>query len=155
MTAVTLDEIKATQEKLAKMIDQFDKNSKKLEDLFPINIGLPQLNKNEKWLGLVMSADGSKKDHVILLPGEANEVNWDDATKWAESIGGKLPDRVEQALLFKTMKNEFKEEPYWSCEQHANEAEWAWYQGFKYGIQYYHPLTSKLRARAVRRISVI
>lgn len=155
MENVTLNEIKATQEKLAKMIAQFENASKNIEDLFPINIGFPQLQDGEKWLGLVISADGSKKEHVILLPGEVEEVEWQEAMEWAKSIGGELPDRVEQALLFKSMKNEFKEEAYWSCETHANNTGWAWYQNFYIGGQYSDHKYTKLRARAVRRILVI
>jgi hypothetical protein len=154
MSKVTLDEIKATQEKLNAMIASFESTTS-VQDLFPINIGFPQLNDGEKWVGLIMSADGHKKEHLILLPGQKDEVNWQDANEWAASIGGTLPDRVESALLFNSMKDEFEEEAYWTCEEHKGNDSWAWYQGFNGGTQRIHGKDGELRARAVRRLSVI
>lgn len=151
---VTLSDIKAVQATLNNMIAKFEA-SNVVEDMFPINIGFPQLNANEKWLGVVVSANGLKKEHIILLPEDKDEIKWQDAMQWAESIGGHLPDRVEQALLFKCLKDEFEEEAYWSCEESTSSTEWAWCQKFSTGNQ---NLTSKryeLRARAVRRVSVI
>ncbi|MGB4810991.1 MAG: hypothetical protein WBP13_00705 [Methylophilaceae bacterium] len=151
---ITLSEIKAAQATLADMIAKFEANNV-VEDMFPINIGFPQLNANEKWLGVVVSANGLKKEHIILLPEDKDEINWQDAMQWAESIGGHLPDRVEQALLFKCLKDEFEEEAYWSCEELTSRTEWAWCQGFDNGYQDYDIKDFKLRARAVRRVSVI
>lgn len=154
MSQITLEEIKQTQATLNKMIAQFEA-SKVVQDMFPINIGMPHLNPGEKWVAVVINADGSKKEHIILLPGEMDDIKWDDAMKWAESIGGHLPDRVEQALLFKCLKDEFEEEAYWSCEQSTSSAEWAWFQSFSYGHQNCNFKTDALRARAVRRELVI
>ena len=154
MSTVTLEKIQAEQERLNAMIASFTA-SKNVQDLFPINIGFPQLNDGEKWVGIIMSADGRKKEHVILLPGEQDDINWQDATEWAASIGGQLPDRVESALLFNCMKDEFKEEAYWTCEEHKGNAEWAWFQSFDYGGQSNTTKNYELRARAVRRELVI
>jgi hypothetical protein len=154
MSTVTLDLIKAEQAKLNAMIASFEA-AKSVQDLFPINIGFPQLNDGEKWVGIIMSADGKKQDHLILLPGETDDINWQEATEWAASIGGQLPDRVESALLYSCMKDEFKEEAYWTCETHKSNAEWAWYQYFYNGYQNYYYKDYELRARAVRRVSVI
>lgn len=154
MSAITLEQIKETQTKLEAMIASFEA-SKTVEDLFPINIGFPQLKDGEKWVGIIMSANGNKKEHVILMPGEKEDINWNDANKWAESIGGELPDRVESALLFNCLKDEFQEEAYWTRETNISNSEWAWCQYFKDGYQNSHHEYSKLRARAVRRISVI
>ena len=150
---ITLSEIKAAQNILVDMIARFEA-SNVIEDMFPINIGLPQLNVNEKWLGVVVSANGLKKEHIILLPEEKDEIKWQDAMQWAESIGGHLPDRVEQALLFKCMKDEFEEEAYWSCEESTNNTEWAWSQDFYYGLQLCNGKDDELRARAVRRLDI-
>jgi hypothetical protein len=154
MSKVTLDEIKATQEKLNAMIASFEPTTS-IQDLFPINIGFPQLNDGEKWVGLIMSADGHKKEHLILLPEQKDEVNWQHANEWAASIGGSLPDRVESALLFNCMKDEFEEEAYWTCEEHKGNDSWAWCQGFHNGYQDTIYKYHELRARAVRRLSVI
>lgn len=41
-------------------------------------------------------------------------MNWEDAKKWAESVGGRLPTRREAALLFGNVPELFKEESYWT-----------------------------------------
>jgi hypothetical protein len=71
--------------------------------------------------------------------------------EWAASIGGDLPDRVEQALLYKHLPDQFKKEWYWSNTQHSDYSDYAWYQYFLNGDQYGLRKGSKLRARAVRR----
>ena len=149
MSTVTLDLIKTKQAELNAMIARFEA-TKLVQDLFPITFGAPQLNEGERWVGTIISV-GGKKEHVILLPGEKENINWQDATEWAASIGGQLPDRVESALLFNCMKDEFKEEAYWTCETHTGNAEWAWYQSFSNGYQCYSLKYCELRARAVRR----
>ena len=103
-----------------------------------MTLDLPTLNDGERYLGAIISADGSKKHHIILLPGSVENKNWQDAMKWAESIGGELPDRTESALLFVTMKDEFEPEWYWTREQHAANSDGAWSQSFSYGGQNYH-----------------
>jgi hypothetical protein len=45
----------------------------------------------------------------------------------------------------------FKKAWYWSCEQYAGAAAYAWSQGFDYGYQDYGRKYRELRARAVRR----
>ena len=149
MRTITLEQIKAEQTKLNAMIASFEA-TKSVQDLFPITFGAPQLNDGEQWVGTILSA-GGKKEHVILLPGEKTDINWKDANEWAASIGGQLPDRVESALLFSCMKDEFKEEAYWTCEEHKANDSWAWCQDFGYGTQDSYLKISELRARAVRR----
>jgi hypothetical protein len=153
MTTVTLDEIKAEQSKLAEMIARLEVQTK-LAANFPITINTPQLNNGERWLGAVVSADGKKCEHIILLPGEKNATNWKDAMAWAASIGGELPDRTESALLFATMKDEFKPEWYWSCEEHAAGPVYAWLQVFDDGIQNDFHKSDRGTARAVRRLKI-
>jgi len=151
---ITLEEIKSQQNKLQSMIARYE-SGKLIENAFPISVSMPDLNDGEKWVGCMISADGLKAEHTILLPGESERASWSDQVAWAESIGGHLPDRCEQAMLYKFMKDEFKEEAYWSSETHANNAGWAWSQGFGNGAQHYTNKSSELRARAVRRLSVI
>jgi len=104
----------------------------------------------EHYVGMIASADGRKRHHIILLPGEVTK-NWNDAMAWATSIGGDLPDRVESALLFFGLRDQFQKEAYWTNEQYAGHAESAWCQTFGDGSQDYYLKSSKLRARAVRR----
>lgn len=117
----------------------------------PINVTFPKLAKGEKAVGVIISADGQRRYWLILLPGDAAPASWGDQTLWAKKQGGELPDRVEGALLFAVMKNEFKEERYWTRELRAADSVFAWYQNFCYGSQNYNGKTLKLRARGVRR----
>ena len=112
----------------------------------------PPLAEGEQYLGLIVSADGSKKHHTIVLPHERADINYPDAMAWVASIGGALPDRIEQALMWATMRDQFQSAWYWSCEQHAANSYYAWCQDFGDGNQGNNSTYSKLRARAVRRV---
>jgi hypothetical protein len=96
----------------------------------------------------------NRPHHLVLLPGEAQDLNWSDAVRWAESQGGYLPSRFDQLVLFRNLKSEFAEEIYWSGEEYAGLAEFAWGQGFGGGDQDYWHKGSKYRARAVRRVAI-
>ena len=131
------------------MIAKYEKQSFKWEE--PIMVRAPNLAPGELWLGVIISADGKKKHHVILLPGLKTGINWKDAMDWAKSIGGDLPDRTEGALLFAVMKDEFEPEWHWLNEQHASASACAWVQDFDDGYQGNYHKDGKFRARAVRR----
>jgi len=109
----------------------------------------PIAAQEEIYIGAIINAKG-EGHHVFLLPGD-HEANWVDSLEWSKSIGGDLPTRVEQALLFADFKNEFEERAYWSNEQHAAYSGCAWYQDFNYGYQDLNRKDGKLRARSVRR----
>ena len=113
----------------------------------------PELKEGEIYAGAIINPDGTG-NRIILLPEDKDEIKWQDAMQWAESIGGHLPDRVEQALLFKCLKDEFEEEVYWSCEESTSSTELAWYQSFFSGIQSSNGKDFKLSARAVRRVEI-
>jgi hypothetical protein len=114
---------------------------------------LPQLKEGEIYAGAIITPDGTG-NHVILLDGDNDEADWETQKEWAKSIGGDLPDRVEQALLFKHLKDRFKEDWYWSNTQHASISGYAWYQYFYNGSQLSITTYNKLRARAVRRVAI-
>ena len=153
-TMITIDKIKEEHAKVAKMIATFEANQK-IALAYPITLSLPTLKEGEKYLGVIISADGTKRDHIILLPESKKGINWKDAMEWAKSIGGDLPNRCESALLFATMKDQFKEEWYWTNEQHADYSGYAWMQSFDNGNQDDTSKSNEFRARAVRRLSVI
>jgi hypothetical protein len=120
----------------------------------------PPMNEGETYAGLIGNANGEAY-HLILLPGDNDRASFEAQLEWAKSIGGDLPDRVEQALLFKHFKPEFQEAGYWSntvCEPDEDEDEeessWAWYQGFNDGYQDGNRKSYGLRARAVRRLPI-
>ena len=114
----------------------------------------PELKEGEIYAGAIINPDGTG-NHVILLPADQDKITWQAAMDWAKEQGGDLPNRVESALLFNQSKDQFKEDWYWTNETHAYDTEWAWCQVFGYGYQLSNSKGRKLRARAVRRVSVI
>lgn len=151
---ITIDKIKEEHAKVAQMIATFEANQK-IASAYPITLNLPQLNTGEKYVGAIISADGTKRDHIVLLPEVKVDINWKDAMAWAKSIGGDLPNRCESALLFATMKDQFEPQWHWTNEQDADNTGYAWGQDFGYGGQLYNHKSTECRARAVRRLSVI
>lgn len=91
---------------------------------------------------------------VILLPGDNDDATWEAATEWAKSIGGDLPNRIEQAMLWANHRDQFKKDWYWSNETHHPDSGYAWFQNFDYGNQYDTHKTNEVRARAVRRLII-
>jgi hypothetical protein len=153
---ITLEEIEEQhaqlseqQSRIAAMIDQFKKQPKATEYVVT-GVKIP-LAPGEHYAGLVLGEDGAPDYHLILLPGQAGDVNWQAARAWAAEQGGELPTRREQSLLFANLKSEFEERYYWSCEQHEGYPGWAWCQSFSDGGQSNGRQGSEFRARAVRR----
>ncbi|RQZ17265.1 DUF1566 domain-containing protein [Burkholderia sp. Bp9031] len=112
---------------------------------------IPPLAEGEIYVGAIGDKNGDFH-HVILLPGDNAAAPWKDQIAWAKSIGGDLPTRVEQALLFANCRDSFERDWYWSNEPDGDR--WAWYQYFSYGTQYGSQQRSQLRARAVRRLPI-
>jgi hypothetical protein len=104
----------------------------------------------ERFAGLSIAQDGQPVS-LWLLESEAEPLTWKQAGEWAEGVGGDLPSRIDMLVLFKNLRAEFKESAYWTCEESADDADWAWYQYFDNGDQDYNDKNDKLRARAVRR----
>lgn len=104
-----------------------------------------------KYAGLTL--DGDHLAALILLPGDF-QGTFAEAKDWAEKEDGGLPSRHDQLVLFKNMKSEFKDTWYWSGEQRAGDAGCAWYQLFSGGGQDWDGVSSRSRARAVRRIPI-
>ena len=104
------------------------------------------------YAGIIRGVAGAPDQHLVLLPGDADDVDWDAAVAFAASVGGELPTRAEQALLFANLKDQFKPRWYWSSEQAGPSH--AWHQGFDGGYQYYYYRSYEGRARAVRRLEI-
>jgi hypothetical protein len=113
------------------------------------------LNPGEICAGLILGEDDAPDHHLILLPGEAEKVNFKAAQAWAKKAGGDLPTRREQSLLFANAKAAFKPSWYWSGEQHASDASCAWGQNFLYGSQSTYRVSYECRARSVRRLVLL
>ena len=114
---------------------------------------LPPLAEGEIYVGAIGDAAGNLH-HVILLPGDNDDATHEAQLEWAKSIGGDLPTRIEQAMLWANHRDQFKKDWYWSNETHHTESGWAWYQNFGNGFQDSFSRNYELRARAVRRLVI-
>ena len=106
------------------------------------------------YAGIIRGVDGAPDQHLVLVEGEGVDLSWDAAGAWAESVGGSLPTRAEQALLFANLKDQFKSDWYWSGEQYGPSSSGAWRQTFGNGGQYSLHKSYEGRARAVRRLPI-
>jgi hypothetical protein len=109
---------------------------------------------DEIYAGLILNDDGTPSHHLVLLPGDNDEADWEASKAWAASINGELPTRREQSLLFANCKQHFKADWYWSGEAHASDARCAWFQTFYGGNQGDGRIYDQCRARAVRRLII-
>ena len=154
MTTLTLESIKAEQTKLAEMITRFEDEAKK-PTFFEYQGERIPLNHGETYVGTIITPGEYGRYHLVQLPGEAESINWKEALAWAKDAGGELPNRAESALLFATLKADFKEAAYWTREQHASASDCAWSQDFDDGSQDFSYTYDKLRARAFRRLFIL
>ena len=151
MTMITLEAVKAEHTKLGAMIAALEAAAPKLLVLREAQI---ELRTGERYAGLVLDADGLASHHLILLPGEAEDVSWTAAKEWAQQAGGELPTRQEQALLYTNLKSEFQPRWYWSSQEHERDSSYAWGQYFITGNQDGYDKSFEARARAVRLIQL-
>ena len=119
----------------------------------PSQIVKPPLNEGEIYISLIGDANGEAY-HLVLLPGDNDDATHQAQLEWAKSIGGGLPNRIEQAMLWANHRDQFKKDWYWSNETHHDESAWAWSQGFDDGGQDGSHQSLELRARAVRRLPI-
>jgi len=101
-------------------------------------------------LGGYYAGPDGRLTRFFILPGDNDRAPWKKQMAWAQSIGGDLPNRIEQAILIAFHKDKFEAAAYWS-NQLDEEDGWAWYQSFDYGGQDCYDTYDELRARAVRR----
>ena len=110
------------------------------------------LEQGEHYAGLILGKEGRPDHHLVLLPGEAQDVSWSAAREWARENGGELPTRRELALLYANLREHFQRLWYWSCETQEPRAQLVWGQNFTSGIQTMYGRPFRGRARAVRRL---
>lgn len=117
---------------------------------------IPEPNENERYAGIIIdSATGQPAHHLILLPQQPEtHLTWDEAIAWAASIGVELPTRQESALLYANLKPTFEPDWYWTGEQYAGSASYAWLQNFDDGTQDNYDKGYKGCARAIRRVPI-
>jgi hypothetical protein len=151
MTSITLADIEAAHQQVSEMIAAFKAQVPRVMRIAQVEI---ELQPGERYAGIILGDEGAPSHHLILLPGAADDVTWDQAKAFAAEAGGELPTRREQSLLFANLKDEFEQRWYWSSEQPAAYDDYAWFQGFGYGNQLTSIMSASLRARAVRRLSI-
>lgn len=96
-----------------------------------------------------VSIDGDHRVALVLLPDEADEITWEEATARFE-----LPTRHDMLVLFKNLPGQFKKDWYWASETHASDERYAWCQTFSTGTQHWGANGSRCNARAVRRVLI-
>ena len=149
---ITLEQIQAEHSRIAGMIAEFMKQPKATE--YHVDAVTIPLAAGERLGGPILRDDGTLNHYLILLPGDVEELDWIEAKAWAAERGGELPTRQEQSLLFANLKGEFEGAWYWSGEAHEENTGWAWCQTFNGGYQSVTRQLTRLRARAVRRLSI-
>jgi hypothetical protein len=107
----------------------------------------------EIYAGVIL---GERDYHLFLMPFKPLYLlmGWRAAMHWAKSVGGSLPNRQEQAILYGNLKHEFEARWHWSSEQYAYNTDYAWMQSFGNGSQGYGRKSNGHRARAVRRVYI-
>jgi hypothetical protein len=149
MSEVTIEVVQAKQAELADLIA-------KLQQGATTKVSLPavafDLRAGERYAGAVLDENGRIKHHLILMPAKPSDrLDWKAAVAWAGSVGGELPDRQEQALLYANCKPHLDAEWHWSSE--ANGEDYAWCCDFSYGTQSFILQDDVGRAVAVRRLN--
>lgn len=152
MSAVTLEAIEAKQTELSKLIDQFKADANKPTVLTLEQFSI-ELQPGEHYAGPVLEASGRITHHLVLMAQRpADKLGWQAAMDWAISVGGSLPSRQEQALLYANCKPHLKPDWHWSSETHEDEASSAWFCFFDHGNQYDNHKSCEGSAVAVRRV---
>ncbi len=153
MTAVTIELIQAKQTELAALIAQLQAKPVQASTTIYIEEETFDLAPGEHYAGAVLDANGEHMHHLVLMAARPDaEVTWKDALEWAEQAGGALPTRQEQALLFANCKPHLQPRWHWSCEEHEEDASYAWHCYFDDGLQTLTHKSYEGSAVAVRQI---
>ena len=121
----------------------------------PATLALPAIGQSfEGGLYAGLTLEGEQRAALVLLPGDG-EMSWKKALAWAGEQGGVLPSRIDGIVLFRNLRAEFKRDRYWTSEEVAGYADYAWFQGFTSGDQYYARKSYGYRCRAVRRVLIV
>lgn len=110
------------------------------------------LQLGEHYAGIILGKGGEPDYHLILMANAVAKVEWKDAKDWAKSLGGELPTRREQSLLYVNLKDQFESAFYWSSQPHESEPGFVWCQHFGVDSQCDIHHTKVLCAQAVRRV---
>ena len=135
MSQVTLEAVQAKQTELAAMIQQLQTQAGPIT-VIEIESCDIELQPGEHYAGTILDENGEHQHHLILMAHRpTGKLTWQAATDWAKSVGGYLPFRQEQALLFANCKPHLKADWHWSAETHDDDASSAWHCIFTNGHQ--------------------
>lgn len=151
MTQATIESVKERQDELAALITKLEEQLSKPKYFEYQGERIP-LNPGETYIGTITTPGNNGSYHLILMPDACEPVTWNKAMEWADERGGKLPNRVDGALLFATQKAEFKKSLHWTSESDFGST--AWVQVFDLGNQYELLKNYYCCARAVRRLPI-
>ena len=85
-----------------------------------------ELRPGEHYAGLVLADNGHPLHHLVLMAARPDKrLSWEGAMDWAAEVGGALPTRREQSLLFAHCHEHAEQAWHWSCETHAEQV-WHW-----------------------------
>lgn len=111
-----------------------------------------ELRPDELYAGVINGDSGSY--HLIVLPGEARGVTWQQAKVIAAVLGGQLPTLAELALICRDVRGEFPADgTYWLSEAFDSKAAFYYDVGAR-GRCDFESHEALLCARAVRRVYV-
>ena len=105
----------------------------------------------EHYAGAVLDEQGHVKHHLVLMAAKPDgELAWQAAMDWAAAVGGALPTRQEQALLYANCKPHLEADWHWTNEPEGSSC--AWHCNVYNGIQNYINRSAVGCAVAVRLI---
>ena len=152
MTTVTLEAIQAKQTELAAMIQQLHEQAAHCTQIEIEGCTL-ELRAGEHYAGAVLDKNGDHLHHLVLRAERpAGKLNWQAAMDWAKGVGGSLPSRQENSLLFANCKYHLDPSWHWSSESHEDDASCAWGCNFGDGYTDYDLKSYEGSAVAVRRV---
>lgn len=153
MPPITLESIQAKQSEIDKLIQQF-KAQPAQSTLFVYPETSIDLSPGEHYAGPVLDESGAVVHHLVLMAARPDKrMPWQAAMDWAQRVGGELPNRQEQALLYANCKPHIEGVWHWSGETHADDSSYAWYCLFYSGGQDVTSKSAVGAAVAVRRVN--
>lgn len=116
---ITLKAIKASQEKLNKMIDEYEKRSS-LASRFSNLIPAPEVLADEKLVHTFIPhvPGDSMPYHLILLDELFEEGSWGTQSTKAIQKGAALPRVDELLAMHQFLPKEFSRENYWTADRY-------------------------------------
>ncbi|MDI9234347.1 hypothetical protein [Limnohabitans lacus] len=105
------------------------------------------------FVGVITQPDDTHSA-VTLLPDRAQDLAWQAAKDWAESLNAQMPTRPMAALIFANTQDRPQTGWHWTNEEHKDHASCAWYCYFDYGSQINFHKSYEGSAVAVRLIHI-